>query len=310
MNMVSKQVMKMLLVAALGVSFVTVQGEIFEWDEHTKRFIPHRSLRERTYSDCLRLSNLSRTFTCDDKQRGDFILQEHVRKYADPPCPSKELIFVGDSFMWELLNAVSCMCPRNTFYMYGGSHTYSPTRATFEGHKIIREHGKKFHPDSILVLSNGILRFDMLNKAYLKPFSRFKREIRRLRYELHELNVETFPAVIYVQNTAQHFCTEDGTYARGLTEKRCCDVHNHNIMWQEYAMKNLIIPLNISSFDGFEVTKKWFNSHPGIVSSYGRFKRVGGDCLHLCSEERGPLISFGLIFLSFISNLERLVIST
>ena len=59
-------------------------------------------------------------------------------------------------------------------------------------------------------------------------------------------------------------------------------------------MKFLIEPLNLTYFDAFKMTKKWFHAHPGEQ----------GDCTHLCSNDNGPLILFGLEFLSFIQHIQ------
>ena len=49
-------------------------------------------------------------------------------------------------------------------------------------------------------------------------------------------------------------------------------------------MRLLVEPLNLVYFDAYEITKKWFRPHPGE-----------GDCTHLCSNEKGPLVKYGTV---------------
>ena len=100
---------------------------------------------------------------------------------------------------------------------------------------------------------------------------------------------DSFPEVIFIQTIAQHFCSKGGIFKKYLKVKNCCDISKHNTFRQKYAMEFLIKPLKLAYFDGFEVTKNWFDAHPGE-----------GDCTHLCANENGPLMSFGLKFMSFL----------
>ena len=175
------------------------------------------------------------------------------------------------------------MCPSNKVELLGAKGTKLALS------KILRDRGKMFDKDSIIVLNFG-LWFNVDNhKRYLK-------EVHKVRRELYVLKTSyNFAKVVFVTTTAQHFCTKGGVYYKGFQNRRkCCDVDNLNTFRQDYAMKFLIEPLNLTYFDAFKVTKKWFRAHPGEK----------GDCTHLCSNENGPLILFGLEFLSFIQHIQ------
>ena len=231
------------------------------------------------YGDCLR-STYSKKFIC--KSNFDATLSFNgtaLKTTYIPVCPKKSFIFVGDSLMIELKDVFQCICPNNEVKMLGAKGTKMPAS------KVLREHGKMFNKDSVVVLNFGL----WFNSDKRNPYIT---EIRKVKHELHALmGLASFPKVVFMTTTAQHFCTKDGAY-RGREKGKCCNIPNLNTFKQDYAMKSLIEPLNISYFDAFYVTKKWFRAHPGK-----------GDCTHLCSNENGPLIQFGLEFLSYIQLL-------
>ena len=184
--------------------------------------------------------------------------------------------------MIEQSDVFSCMCPRNKVELFGAKGTKLPLS------KVLRDRGKMFDEDSIIVLNFG-LWFNVDNhKRYLKELHKVRRELYVLKTS-HKL-----AKVVFVTTTAQHFCSKGGVYREGHNRRKCCDVTNLNTFRQDYALKFLIEPLNLTYFDAFKMTKNWFRSHPGEK----------GDCTHLCSNENGPLILFGLEFLSFIQHIQ------
>ena len=123
-----------------------------------------------------------------------------------------------------------------------------------------------------------------------------KKQLEALKelYVLKKERSNNFAKVVFVTTTAQHFCNKGGLYYMGQNRRKCCDVTNLNTFRQDYALKFLIEPLNLTYFDAFKMTKNWFRAHPSEK----------GDCTHLCSNENGPLILFGLEFLSFIQHIQ------
>ena len=230
------------------------------------------------YGECLS-STYSKKFVC--KPGFDPILS--LKNWSIPVCPKQGLIFIGDSLTLELRDVFSCMCPSNKVELLGAKGTKLALS------KILRERGKMFDKDSIIVINFG-LWFNIDNhKRYLKEVHKVRREL----YILKKERSHNLANVVFVTTTAQHFCSKGGVY-KGQNRRKCCNVINLNTFRQDYAMKFLIEPLNLTYFDAFKVTKKWFRAHPGEK----------GDCTHLCSNENGPLILFGLEFLSFIQHIQ------
>lgn len=231
------------------------------------------------YGTCIE-HTYSKKFICE-LDSTSMLHVNSTKNWSIPECPKQNFLFIGDSMMIELANVLQCTCPNSEVRILGAKGTKKPLS------KILHEQGKMFNKDSVVVLNFG-LWFNVNNlKLYTK-------EVHRVRSELQVLlKLPDFPPVVFVTTTAQHFCTEGGVYRKKGLGTKCCAVSNPNTSRQQYAMKHLIKPLKMRYFDGFEITKKWFFAHPGH-----------GDCTHLCSNENGPLVQFGVNFLSFIQNLQ------
>ena len=228
------------------------------------------------YGDCLR-STYSKKFIC--KPGFGPILP--FQNWSTPVCPKQSLTFIGDSLMIEQKNVFSCLCPSNKVEFLGAKGTKLPLS------KVLHEHGKMFHKDSIIVLNFG-LWFNVNNHK------RYRKEVHKVRRELHNLErSHNLANVVFVTTTAQHFCSKGGVYT-GQNSPKCCDVKHLNTFRQDYAMEFLIEPLHLTYFNAFNITKNWFGAHPSEK----------GDCTHLCSNDNGPLIRFGLEFLSFIQHAQ------
>jgi len=228
------------------------------------------------YEECL-TKTYSRKFIC----KPGFVPILPFENWSTPVCPKQNFIFIGDSLMIEQRDVFSCLCPSTKVEMFGGKGTKLPVS------KVLREHGKMFDKDSIIVLNFG-LWFNVNNHK------RYVREVHKVRRELYNLErFHNLADVVFVTTTAQHFCTKGGVY-EGQNGPKCCDVKHLNTFRQDYAMKFLIEPLNLTYFNAFNITKKWFRAHPS----------ERGDCTHLCSNGNGPLLQFGLEFLSFVQQIQ------
>lgn len=181
--------------------------------------------------------------------------------------------------MIEQKDVFSCICPSAKVERLGAKGNKLPLS------KVLREHGRMFDKDSIIVLNFGLWYNVNDHKRYLKELHKVRREL----YVIQRFG--NLANVVFVTTTAQHFCSKGkGGVYHGQNRPKCCDVKNLNTFRQDYAMKFLIEPLNLTYFDAFNITKKWFRAHPS----------ERGDCTHLCSNENGPLIRLGLEFLSFV----------
>ena len=102
------------------------------------------------YGECLR-STYSKKFIC--KPGFDPILS--LKNWSIPVCPKQSLIFIGDSLMNEQKDVFSCMCPSNKVELLGAKGTKLALS------KILREHGKMFDKDSIIVIGLFDNTFDV-----------------------------------------------------------------------------------------------------------------------------------------------------
>ena len=101
-----------------------------------------------SYSDCL-MTMYAKKFFCKTSSQNAFV-EPTMMNESSLFCPNKKIIFVGDSFMWELYSFFNCLCPNNEVQMIGGGRISKPLS------KSLRKYRKKFHPNSLVVLNFGL----------------------------------------------------------------------------------------------------------------------------------------------------------